>query len=194
MCPKGDDPLTMNQNYRKIRLTVYTSDPSGSLGIEFLGTTTYMSLSTITSKACETALESSDKIGDVACTYTEVSSAVHQFDITFYSWPTFVKENNLHSNDGNPAISEFYCDVSQVGSSTYCEFTDVQNSEIRGTCVASSFVVGMGWNGMEWDGMEWNGVPGKGFVGFQLLLFRCIVVLCRCVEFNLQCLSLCRCN
>jgi hypothetical protein len=175
----------MNQNYRKIRLTVYTSDPSGSLGIEFLGTTTYMSLSTITSKACETALESSDKIGDVACTYTEVSSAVHQFDITFYSWPTFVKENNLHSNDGNPAISEFYCDVSQVGSSTYCEFTDVQNSEIRGTCVASSFVVGMGWNGMEWDGMGWDGMEWRARERFCRISITSFPVHCRAV-------SLCR--
>ena len=45
LCPKGDDPLTVNQNYRQIQLSIHTHVSSGEIGLEYAGQTSYLSLS-----------------------------------------------------------------------------------------------------------------------------------------------------
>jgi len=133
MCPKGDDPVTVNQVYRQIQLDV--TDPgstfTGQLGITFQGETSYITLGAPTSSNCETTLEANPKFSDVTCTYTSVSASVRRFAITFVSWPRLPKENNLYFHEGNPAITDFLCDVSKTDSTVTCAFTDLVNTNLR---------------------------------------------------------------
>ena len=135
MCPKGDDPMTLNQNYKQIMLVVESPNGavSGSLGIVYGGFTSLISLSSPSSTNCQTALESSPMIDSVACHFHEITSHELTYNITFLSFPTFPKENNLHTNDGNPPPTDFYCDVSQAApSGIRCFFTDVVATNVRG--------------------------------------------------------------
>lgn len=136
-CPKGDDPLTINQNYRSISLTVYKTSGyfSGSLGFQFQGSTTYLSLTEPTAKNCKAALESSVQFAMVGCTVTQPSALSIQYTITFYSWPHNVKSNNFHYHDGNPQLHEFLCDTSLTTSDISCLFGDVQNDNVIGALV-----------------------------------------------------------
>jgi hypothetical protein len=132
MCPKGDDPLTLNQNNRQVLLTVTASAFAGSLGIEFKGETSFISLTNPSDSNCVAGLKTSGKIGIVGCEYTVVSGTEITFKITFYSWPTYSKENNLHSHNGNPLITDFYCDNTLSTNPVSCLFSDVQNTNIKG--------------------------------------------------------------
>ena len=135
MCPKGDDPLTINQNYREINVTVsnsYSTSLSGTLGIEFEGRTSYISLSYPSNSNCISGLVASGSYGYIGCKLQEISSHTFLYTITIYSWPTFPVENNLFSHNGDPAITEFYCDVTKAVSGTTCVFQDVISTNIRG--------------------------------------------------------------
>lgn len=137
MCPKGDDPLTINQNDRSIRIRVSTNSPynlGGKLGLTFMGETVFFSLTHGSDADCTEALAFHGKFGHVQCTYTRLNDYIAFFDMTFYSWPTFPKENNLYAHDGNPSRYDFYCDSSFAVPLTFCEFTDNQASNIRGAC------------------------------------------------------------
>lgn len=140
-CPKGDDPLTLNQNYRTITLTVYKTSGtySGSLGFQFQGATTYLSLTSPTSANCISTLQTSPQIGLVGCTVTFPSALTIQYTITFYSWPTNVKSNNFHYHDGNPLLREFLCDVSMTSTDVSCEFGDVVNDNVVGAFLSPLF-------------------------------------------------------
>ena len=150
MCPKGDDPLTINQNYRTFQLTVKTSDNSftGSLTLKFEGGTASFSLANPSSTDCRLGLENSGLFGYINCQYSYITSYSMLFTITIYSWPIYPQQNNLHSHDGNPLISEFYCDVTSTSSKVSCEFYDVINSNLieydycsnRGNC---NFITGL---------------------------------------------------
>lgn len=143
MCPKGDDPLTVNQNYREILLTVQSSSASlsGSLGVEFLGQRSILSLSNPSGPNCIKGLEQSDFITSVNCTFMMASSNRYLYNITFIKFPTFTKENNFHTNDGNPLVTDFYCDGSLASSGVTCVFTDVVNTGLRGELAAVSHVL-----------------------------------------------------
>lgn len=139
MCPKGDDPLTVNQNYRQLLMTVTTIKNSGKIGLEFNGKTAYFSLSH--PGDCGNTLSNSGSFGFVGCTYTLTTNSyasyvlyTFAFTLSFYSWPTFPTDNNLYSNNGNPSRYEFFCDITYAtDSGTYCTFTDIVTSNIRGT-------------------------------------------------------------
>ena len=136
MCPKADDPVTDNQNYREILLTV--NGPvnfGGSLGLTFQGETTLLPLASMTDSTCESLLEGAEKFGDVSCDYTAVSTTQLTFAITFVSWPLMPRENNLYTHDGNPAATDFMCDMSRIDlAGVICTFTDVTSSNLRGEC------------------------------------------------------------
>ncbi|CAE7549684.1 unnamed protein product, partial [Symbiodinium microadriaticum] len=134
MCPKADDPVTDNQNYREILLTVGgPSGFTGTLGLTFQGETTLLPLASMTDSTCESLLEAAEKFGDITCDYTAVSATQHTFLLTFVTWPLTPKENNLYTHDGNPATTDFMCDISSMSSSTVtCAFTDVSASNLRG--------------------------------------------------------------
>lgn len=133
MCPKGDDPLTIDQNNRQFRINVHASSYlSGTLGIQFMAGTVVLSLSSPSSAECIDAFENSQLFQYVNCKFTKILSVHYQYDVTIYSWPTYPQENNLHSHDGNPAITEFYCDISSTDGGVYCLFEDIVKDNVRG--------------------------------------------------------------
>jgi hypothetical protein len=135
MCPKADDPITGNQDPRRIMLTVDgTSGFGGTLGFTFQGEITLLPFASMTDATCEAILEGADKFADITCDYTAVSATQHTFDITFESWPLAPMENNLYTHDGNPAATDFLCDMSRMDSGTTCTFTDVTTTNLQGKC------------------------------------------------------------
>jgi hypothetical protein len=145
MCPKGDDPLTFNQNYRKIKWVVelYTYPVLGKVGLTFNRKTVFVDVHADSAK-CTSQLSFQGAFGQVDCVYEYMTLEKFAFTITFYSWPTYPKDNNLYANEGNPAITEFFCDMSQISpySGPQCTFSDIMSTNIRGnvTCI-SSFVL-----------------------------------------------------
>ena len=134
MCAKGDDPLTINQNYRQMKFSVKVDSGSiaGDVGISFQGTTTYVDLDAPSGAMCKNAVEASPHFGTVGCFYTAVSGQEASFDFVFYSWPLMSRGNNLFSHDGNPVLSSFHCDVSLlIGDNPQCLFEDVQVDNVR---------------------------------------------------------------
>ena len=137
VCPKGDDPWTVGQNNREINLRINSpnnSTLSGQLGIEFYGITSYISLTNTSNSSCEENLQLSSQIGTVSCNYTIISPWEYLLGMAFLTWPTYVPDNNIFINNGNPLIDDFYCDVSltNTGNLTECHFSDVVNENIKG--------------------------------------------------------------
>lgn len=140
MCPKGDDPLTINQNYRALRINVIAGGYvplAGKLGLTFLGATTFLELEYLSSQTCTDTLAFSGRFANLLCTVTALNGNFeYRLDVTFYSWPTYPKESNLYSNDGNPSRLDFYCDAT-FSAHTYCTFSDLQADNIRGARMLS---------------------------------------------------------
>jgi hypothetical protein len=134
MCPKGDDPLTINQNFRKIRLEVHAGIAlTGKLGLEFQGTKIFLPLDGMSSDYCSQLLSFNAKFGLVGCRFDAHPGTYHYtFELTFYNWPVYPKDNNLFANDGNPSIYDFYCDVTYASATAYCQFYDVVSNDIIG--------------------------------------------------------------
>jgi hypothetical protein len=136
MCPKGDDPITVNQNNRQILLTVKGPQSqiqfSGILGIVFFGEISVFDVNTPSSTDCILKLQTNKFFGTVDCTYTYISSNQIQYLITFLTWPVNTKENNLHYHNGNPSISDFFCDTSLASTGVTCKFTDLVSSNVKG--------------------------------------------------------------
>lgn len=135
MCPKGDDPLTANQNYRAIHLHVQVGlyhFLSGRIGLEFQGTTVFVPLLDLTDASCSELLTNQGKFGTVSCTYVFSDRFYVDYYLVFYSWPTYPKDNNLYDNNGNPQSTDFYCDISYTIKGTVCTFTDITSDNIQG--------------------------------------------------------------
>jgi hypothetical protein len=134
MCAKGDDPLTVDQEYYKFRFQVdhqgYT--PSGYIGLVLDGKTAEISLSQPSSASCLASLQASGAYGYAACDYTYGVDYLH-FNITVYSWPTYPSENNLFSHNGNPDETEFHCDTSRASGVNLCLFERLSSSNVRGS-------------------------------------------------------------
>lgn len=136
MCPKGDDPLTINQNYRKISLELRTTSSgfAGAIGITFQAVTSYIDLSNPSDVKCKESLEKSPHIGTIGCTITQTTASIWDITLEFYSFPTYARSNNLYSHDGNPLVTDFTCDESQETTSSRtitCTFEDVVSDNIR---------------------------------------------------------------
>jgi len=147
MCPKGDDPLTVNQNYRSIKVVVSETgyyDLKGNIGIFFMGTRHRLSLYGSTSASCEMDLSNVGQFGEVDCVVHQVTRQHKEFTLTFLSWPVTPTENNLFFHGGNPSLLDFYCDVSEITGelidtrhhsialTASCQFFDVVNTNVRG--------------------------------------------------------------
>jgi hypothetical protein len=135
MCPKGDDPLTLNQNVRKVMMHVQSGSRSflyGKVGMQFQGTVTYIPLEDITDKFCTSLISNQGKFGDVQCEVTRLSRFIMRYYFTFYNWPLYPKDNNLYANNGNPGLSEFFCDNSYASPGAYCVFVDIESTNIQG--------------------------------------------------------------
>lgn len=135
MCPKGDDPLTINQNYRKITMLVASRgsyDLEGRLGLQFMGQKVILTLSDTATARCTEELAFQGAFGHLICEVVKIDRVTFQFTITFYSWPTYPKTNNLYTHDGNPSRYDFFCDLTHVTGFTTCTFTDVEASNVQG--------------------------------------------------------------
>lgn len=147
MCPKGDDPITINQYYRSISLTIIETgyyDLKGTINIIFMGFKHKLRLYQSTSESCTVDLSNNGKFGEVLCVLTKVNRQHFIYTLTFLSWPLFPKDNNFFSHFGNPSIDGFYCDVSEltgevidtkhhsIAFTTSCVFKDLVASDIRG--------------------------------------------------------------
>ena len=136
MCPKGDDPSTLNQVKKQLKVTVSTASDAnlaGTLGLEFQAETAYIPLDEPSGGKCKRGLEDSFKYKEVTCVFEEIAANTeYAFTITFEEWPLYPVENNLHSHDGNPAKTEFFCDQTLTSHSDLtCTFVDVVNTGIQ---------------------------------------------------------------
>ena len=145
MCPKNTDPWVNTAVDRVIGWNIHSVNNStqleGSIGIKLYGVTSYLALANMTNDTCVAALETSDQIGRVACGVSIPDPYTVQITLTFLSWPsTNIPDNNIYTNDDNPAITDFSCDVSQVAlpasaahnSTILCQFYDVVSENIKG--------------------------------------------------------------
>ena len=133
MCPKVDDPVTENQVYRELLLTVQSSSAmSGNLGFQFQGVTAFLDLDSPTEEDCSDALVGSGKFATVNCSVSVNSATEVTYQVQIQAWPLTPKENNLHTHFGNPSIDEFLCDVSRTSGGVTCTFTDIANSNLVG--------------------------------------------------------------
>lgn len=129
--------MTMDQNYRHIKMTVKSSKNGlyGTIGMIFQGKISYISLSNPSDTDCMEGLTNSRSYGLVGCTYTNSSAHSYDFSIIFYSWPSYPTENNLYFHDGNPPITSFSCDTLLTDAGVTCSFEDVVSTNIQGMCV-----------------------------------------------------------
>jgi len=134
MCPKGDDPLTDFTDYRVITLTTNATQGflNGTLRFTFNGESFNFpaNASAWNESDCEKAFESLRNVDDVVCSRAAVTNRLSSsFTIQFRSFPIHPYENNIFSNDGNPPLSAFYCDTSDVNKHdaklVTCTITDV---------------------------------------------------------------------
>lgn len=139
ICPKGDDPVTINQDYRKISLYVTTQTPaytypSGKLGLELYGKVAFIDMSL--PEKCSQDLSFSGPFGEVACSYVRSGhyGSYLTFELTFLSWPSTSMDTNLYYNNGNPSLYDFHCDISRVAfiRITECKFTDIYATNVKG--------------------------------------------------------------
>lgn len=135
MCPRGDDPLTVGQNDRSISLTVQSNNSyalGGELGIQLYGSVSYISLNR-SADECAEAMAVSPQIDKVQCNITVVNSQLVNINITFLSWPSIFPNGNLFYNDGNPSLSDFFCDTSRVThKNADCIFSNLVADNIKG--------------------------------------------------------------
>lgn len=146
LCPRGDDPLTINQNYRKMKFTL--TNPSeyatGSVGFQFQGQTVLLSLDDLA--ACSATISNNGPFGIVGCETNQWTVAYvfyHEFTLTFYSWPVYPTGNNLYEHNGNPAKEDFHCDMTYVVTitnpdSAYCVFEDKVSEDIMEYALCSN--------------------------------------------------------
>lgn len=139
MCPKGDDPLTLSQNYRTIRMSTNATsgDLNGTFTLRFHGETFSFSAnaSQYTAADCKTSFESLNNIESVSCTRGEVSTTFGaEYTVEILAWPSYPYQNNVFNHEGNPPISHFSCDTSDVTGAVNvsCSIEDVVSANIRG--------------------------------------------------------------
>lgn len=139
MCPKGDDPLTVNQDNRYIRIHVRTKNAryeiGGVLGLRFQGETINFPLEYMhtTYTECDEFFSFKGKFGKVQCVQATRTYQYFTFDLKIESWPTFPKDTNLYSHNGNPSHLEFSCDIQYATETTTCQFEDLNSDNVRGT-------------------------------------------------------------
>lgn len=141
MCPKGDDPMTENQNYRSIQLSVSsTSELRGILVLTFQDEPSFINLNTRSSFQCEAAMEANPKFKDVSCELLEFDSSSVFYNITILEWPTYPSENNFYFHNGNPGDNEFLCDTTMTSGDVNCRLVASSDNDVRGIQHAVNFM------------------------------------------------------
>eukprot|EP00617_Octactis_speculum_P017428 CAMPEP_0185770852 /NCGR_PEP_ID=MMETSP1174-20130828/61538_1 /TAXON_ID=35687 /ORGANISM="Dictyocha speculum, Strain CCMP1381" /LENGTH=513 /DNA_ID=CAMNT_0028456465 /DNA_START=132 /DNA_END=1669 /DNA_ORIENTATION=+ len=136
MCPKADDPITIDQDDRSISINMTASSTlSGTVRVAFNGQVASFSagnFSTVTSAECSRAFTNLKNVEEASCVATQWQESSVEYTVTFNEWPMFPEENNIHSHTGNPPISSFTCDISDVsGTDVSCRISDVVNENTK---------------------------------------------------------------
>lgn len=140
MCPKNDDPLTTGQGYRTIKIAVQggAATVDGTFRISFNGQTTTLSATAPSNTAtlCANAFMQMRNVMSATCAPTVINAAVQsaEYVVAFTEWTHLDAENNLLKHNGNPPLSSFKCDISQVVSTgtPTCVITDVVATNVIG--------------------------------------------------------------
>ncbi|CAN0170479.1 unnamed protein product [Ascophyllum nodosum] len=140
MCPKDDDPVSIDQNDRAILVSVGTDFGGlleGSLTFTFNGHSTVIDTNifsnVLADALCEEAFERLGNVNDVKCGTTPLTNGGMQMNISLVSFPLMPAENNIFYHTGNPDLSAFTCDVSEAypAGLVDCNITDVQSTNIK---------------------------------------------------------------
>ena len=86
MCPKGDDPLTINQYYRSINVHIMETgyyDLKGYINIIFMGIKHRLQLYQSTSDTCMADLSNNGMFGEVHCVLTKINRQSFIYKLTF---------------------------------------------------------------------------------------------------------------
>lgn len=169
LCPKGDDPLTQGQNYRTVSITTGSSKGSldGILVLSFNGEEFEIDADAnkVDGNFMAQKFSSLRNVEQVDVTRSEVDeNSGATYTVTFLKFPTIPHENNIHSNNGNPALSSFSCNTTLVKGEVYspiCEFKSVESSNLveyvqcsnHGECseITGKCKCDPGWNGLACD-------------------------------------------
>lgn len=106
MCPKNDDPMTLNQNDRSLQITIRSLTKlavprMGLVGFKLYGQEVFLQLTGITTKSCAEDLSYHGPFGRVSCTIIYQNFRFRALiTVTFHSWPLQPRENNLFSHNG----------------------------------------------------------------------------------------------
>ncbi|EQC30579.1 hypothetical protein SDRG_11637 [Saprolegnia diclina VS20] len=169
MCPKNDDPLTTGQTYRSVVLTVAGAGSAlaGTVTFTFNGRSVTMPANgnANSNAICAAAISSLSTVGSATCVQGAIDGTTGgaSYTITFTSWPLTPVENNVFTHDGNPALSQFSCNVLGVTSSNTpsCSLVDGNTANLveyafcsnRGIC---DFATGLCTCFMDYKAIDCN--------------------------------------
>ena len=135
MCPKGNDPFKSYTDYRTIQIVtevLYGTIQSGTFKFTFNGEYFFFSVNANSwnATACQESFENLNNIKKELCVQTGLTSTyTATYAVSFVQFPFYPHENNIYSNNGNPAISDFSCDTTFVvatsGAAISCTITDL---------------------------------------------------------------------
>jgi hypothetical protein len=154
MCPKNNDPLTISQQFRTIKIALRTVSPSnasvlltGSVGIRFMSQIAVLNASATqnTDNLCAEAFKTMQQVRSVSCRKSNVNGMTGEAEyiVAFTEWSHSGSENNVFTHDGNPPISAFQCDLmnarvetdvttATAAATPTCEITDIQRTNLIG--------------------------------------------------------------
>ena len=140
LCPKGDDPEITNAGARSITITTANSASnamSGTFKLSFQGfeTTFNADGSQESSSLCVTFIQALGNVKTATCTQSSLSGSTKGciYTIAFTEWPVLPMQNNIHSHQGNPPLSDFVCSTASVTVSSgtvSCVLADVRASNV----------------------------------------------------------------
>ncbi|KAG6615519.1 Epidermal growth factor-like domain [Phytophthora cinnamomi] len=143
MCPHGINPTSSQQNDKKIRLRIAATGGAeitgGALTMTFQAHTVEfdMPLPQVTSDVCTSFFRRFQNLGDLTCERAALeTTSTASYDITLRTFPTFPIMNNLFYHDGNPPVSEFWCDTANVqlsspSGSVQCVFESLSDANVK---------------------------------------------------------------
>ena len=136
-CPKGDDPLTTQQDTRSIKMSMNftgtsSGQPEGFYQISFHGEKFKLRINA-TADECEEGWETMNNIEDVTCSVEYEGDFGTIYTVELEAFPPLPWQNNIYDHYGNPPISAFTCDISKItrGDNPSCVFDDVVAVNIK---------------------------------------------------------------
>ena len=116
LCPKGDDPNTVDQDYRQITIMTGAMEGyiSGHFDFTFMGYTVGLDADA-DDTACKHTLEALPTVEEVECTRGPVDTqGGSTYTVTFLKFPMIPQDNNLFAHDGNPPLTFFSCSADSI--------------------------------------------------------------------------------